>query len=427
MGPVTDNQAREEESVLERRDALEAPTAAPSLNSAASVLALQRAAGNRAVARLVAERHGRTATDVRPAPPLRAPEQSVQRGFWSKLWGGVKKVASTVGNAVVGAAKTVGHAVETGAKAVAHAVEGAASWVWDHAKKAGQWAVDWLGRASKAVLRAIEWFGAGAWDIIKQVGTRAFELLAALPMAAWDFVRFLPIRLVRLAIDSWDAIWGALTWVYRGFANGFSWAWFMDGCKRALWWLIGTAVHVVEAMGLPEAIKVLTPIFFATRPLNQDERDASKNTHGPGQIPYDEVRVDLGSWAVKLGQWINIKAGDPNASARPFTLFHVIHADSTLAVDVAVHELTHVAQYEKHGANYIPQALHNQGPNNEGYKYGDLIKARAEGRHFKDFNPESQAQMVQDFYRLKNHMTAEMGGTLAGLEPFIQEMKAGLY
>jgi hypothetical protein len=53
----------------------------------------------------------------------------------------------------------------------------------------------------------------------------------------------------------------------------------------------------------------------------------------------------------------------------------------------------------------MPQALHAQiwGA---GYKYGGcagLCAARDEGAGFDSFNREQQAQIVQDFYRMRRH------------------------
>jgi hypothetical protein len=68
----------------------------------------------------------------------------------------------------------------------------------------------------------------------------------------------------------------------------------------------------------------------------------------PGRAParhdaYDNVRVDDQSLLTKIN------------GGRAVTTIHIIHAPTDFPLDVVVHELTHVAQYEKVGAKYLPR------------------------------------------------------------------------
>ena len=90
---------------------------------------------------------------------------------------------------------------------------------------------------------------------------------------------------------------------------------------------------------------------------------------------------------------------------------------------LAVHELTHVGQYEQVGAVYMPEALHAQG--SAGYDYGNLTNAWAAGRRFADLNREQQAALCEDYYKVRNGLPAEFGATEAELAPFIADMRAG--
>lgn len=103
---------------------------------------------------------------------------------------------------------------------------------------------------------------------------------------------------------------------------------------------------------------------------------------------------------------------------------HIVHAPKLLSLPIAVHELTHVAQYEKIGAMYMPQALHGQG-SSMGYSYGNLTAARAAGKKYRSFNREQQASIAEDYYRVKHGMTPEYGATQAELQPFIDDMRKG--
>ena len=62
-----------------------------------------------------------------------------------------------------------------------------------------------------------------------------------------------------------------------------------------------------------------------------------------------------------------------------------------------------------------------------GYNYGDLVQARADGKHFSDFNREQQAQICEDYYKVKTGATADYAGTEASLAPFIEDMRTGAF
>jgi hypothetical protein len=337
----------------------------------------------------------------------------VARGFWGKVWGGIKSVASAVGGAV-----------KTAATAVGSAVASAAESIWDGAKAAGQWAVDWLSKAGSAVWDALKWFGSGAWTIIKEIGSYLFEKLSLLGSLCWDFIRFFPFRLWRLIIEGWDVIPGLIGWLYKGVTGGMSWEWVWSGFKQGLNWFIETAIQMLELFGVADALQFVWGLVFHTRPLTDDERKASELVHGTGLVPYWEVRVDEGSYMVKLGKWLN-SFKDKNASERAITTMHIIQAPKGIDLETTVHELTHVVQYEQTGAVYMPQALHGQA-SKMGYDYGDLAKARTDGKHYKDFNREQQAQMAEDYYVVKT--TGHPGrynASEADLQPFIDELRAG--
>jgi hypothetical protein len=400
-------------------------------------------AGQRALQRAVTERAGTTAAPLsgqtrKPSPELTpAREQTVQRSFFGSLWSGVKRAASAVGSGVKHAASAVGSGVKTAAKAVAGAVSSAATtvagavstaadWVWAGAKKVGSWAVDWLSRAGSAVIDAIKWIGPKAWDIIKEIGTVLWEKLSLLGELAWDFVSLLPARVVRLVVEQWDSVSSALTRLIAGIGEGISWKWIKQALIDAAFWAFDLLVQALEVTGIVDGFQLIWGMIFHTRELTADEIKASQDVHGEHLIPYGKTRVDQHSYLVRLGKWVNQLFGDKNASERAITTFHIIHAPEVLDIETAVHELTHVAQYEHVGAVYMPQALHGQS-SEMGYNYGDLAKARTDGKHYKDFNREQQAQIAEDYYLVKHGRTPYYGGTAADLQPFIDELRAGAF
>jgi hypothetical protein len=389
-------------------------------------------AGQRALQRAVTERAGATSAPLngqtRTPPPELTParEQTVQRGFFGSLWSGVKHAASAVGSGIKTAATAVAGAVSSAAKTVAGAVSAAADWVWDGAKKVGSWAVDWLSKAGSAVIDAINWIGPRAWEIIKEIGTVLWEKLSLLGELAWDFVSLLPARVVRLVVEQWDSVRSALTRLIAGIGEGIDWKWIKKALIDAAFWAFDLLVQALEVTGIVDGLQLIWGMIFHTRELTEDEIKASTEVHGEHLIPYGKTRVDQHSYLVRLGKWVNQLFGDKNASERAITTFHIIHAPEVLDIETAVHELTHVAQYEHVGAVYMPQALHGQS-SEMGYNYGDLAKARTDGKHYKDFNREQQAQIAEDYYLVKHGRAPSYGGTAADLQPFIDEMRAGAF
>jgi hypothetical protein len=127
-------------------------------------------------------------------------------------------------------------------------------------------------------------------------------------------------------------------------------------------------------------------VKFNTRSLTAQERQAAQRVFG-GSIDLDLVRLDE---RAVIG---------PAFSQRQYTSFHTINGWGPTPRDVLLHELTHVWQYERAGAIYMPQALHAQ-LFGEGYDYhgsAGLTAAKAAGRDLLSFNREQQAQIVQDF------------------------------
>jgi hypothetical protein len=384
-----------------------------------------------------------------PAPALdRAPRRSLQRKFWSRLWSGIKHI----GSAIWEGAKSAGsHIIDW--------VESASSAVLD--------AIKWFGVKSWEV---IEFIGTRAWEALSRLPTLAWTFISNLPVRVWRFVIDSWDSITRVADwvwkalqgaagASWDAFvgtfkWlehgfaGALNWLWYGIAGGASWvydfvrapswdklrdallgslSWLGDGIKGLAKWgwqgVVGAArwakdglaalggwmwdtvcggfwqgldliVDFVSMIGAGEGLQYLWGVFNHMRPLSAEEICASQVVHPSGMIPYDKVRVDDQSLLTKIN------------GGRAVTTMHIIHAPADFPLDVVVHELTHVAQYEKVGAKYLPEAAHAQATEGydyigAGHKYANIRQARTKGARFKDFNREQQAQIAEDYYLWK--------------------------
>jgi hypothetical protein len=169
--------------------------------------------------------------------------------------------------------------------------------------------------------------------------------------------------------------------------------------------------------GFPDALMGALERSMGLRHLTSSEEGASRAVHGPSLINYSAVRVIPASYFTKLSQM------------RAFVTANVIHyPNDAVHLDTCCHELTHVAQYQAIGLIYIPEAIHAQ--HTGGYTYGNLATARQQGKTYRDFNREQQAQIAGDFYRVSVQSQAPSSsgsGSLADYTHFITQMRSGGY
>lgn len=306
-------------------------------------------------------------------------------------------------------------------------IKGIVSWAWSGLKSAAGhiWegltsVFEWLG---KGVSGALEWLLNGVvagyeWAVDFIQDPSLSKLYAALTGAlswAWDGIK-------GFARWGWEGIKGAAIWVWRGFKGFGSWLW--EGIVSGAKWAGEMLVYVLDLIGFTEALQIVWGLIFRMRKLTPAERKASEEVHPPGMIPYDLIRVDENSVISMIG-------------GAAVTTFHVLHyPKGGIPLDVVVHELTHVAQYENVGAVYMPQAVHAQAKygrtggvgSGSAYDYertGSLASQRAAGKKYKDLNRESQAELVQDFYNCKISNSGTYKTACADFIPFIDDMQRG--
>ncbi|MGW0809111.1 hypothetical protein [Nonomuraea sp. NPDC002799] len=226
--------------------------------------------------------------------------------------------------------------------------------------------------AASAVWRGLLWAGG-------QLGGKVFATFGRI--LRW--ITKLPARVWRLLLGLWEGVQGLKPWSLTWWASlGQVTTWL--GLLR---WLGYRLVDLLEIAGVGEVYETLADfVKFNTRSLNAQEISTARRVFG-GSIDLGAIRVDQ---SAVLG---------PAFSRRPYTGFHTVNSWGRLSPEVLVHELTHVWQYDRAGAIYMPQALHAQiwGA---GYDYGGaagLARAQAEGRGLMGFNREQQAQIVMDF------------------------------
>lgn len=243
--------------------------------------------------------------------------------------------------------------------------------------------------------------------------------------AKWlaNAIRFLPRRIGRVIMTAVFAAVALITfaptgvqvWRRGGRANFVAWlrSRFRHGAVR----LVQLVLEALDVIGAPELFAFLWRALTRVSPLTGAEIAAAAGILGPFALRYHDVRVAEGG-ILRLIFRVN--------GNRAFAAFHTVNLPTgggheRANVDIVLHELIHVFQYERAGSRYFAEALLAQ--QREGYDYGGpagLLTARGQGKRLRNFNREQQAQIVQDYYLHLRH-----GWDVAAFEPYIEELRAG--
>jgi hypothetical protein len=235
----------------------------------------------------------------------------------------------------------------------------------------------------------------------------------------------LPVRVGRLAVTLWAGVLGlvflapAVARVWRNDRWAGLKAWARAAALHTGGWLATLITRLLDLIGVPELVDFFWRTVSHMSSLTGAEIAAASQVLGPTALRWGDVRVAQGGL---LGLWYRLK-GD-----RAFDTFYTVnlprsgpHARENL--DILIHELVHVYQYERVGSVYGVESLYAQ--HTTGYDYGGpegLRKALTEGKRFCSFNREQQAQIVQDYYLL-----LRQGADAPDYESFIAEMRAGKF
>lgn len=143
------------------------------------------------------------------------------------------------------------------------------------------------------------------------------------------------------------------------------------------------------------------------RPLTSDERREAETVFGDS-LNYDPIRVasaplmSVGGYARTL----------PNV-----IYFPAEHFRDPDPIPLLIHELTHCWQYQ-HGRSVATTLFHALFSS---YDFGGergLVRARAEGKHFTDFNTEQQGDILRTYY-----IRRRAGQDVSAWEPFVEEVR----
>ncbi len=218
----------------------------------------------------------------------------------------------------------------------------------------------------------------------------------------WDVLRLLPIRILRIGKHFGRGLWYLLP---KSKTLKIP---FYQHIKNTSTWLTILFFYLLDLFGICEFYEIFNDfIKYKTRPLTQEEMHLGKLIFGE-KLNYRRVRID------------NTAYIGPKQQRFAYVSFYTINFWGDMSPSLFLHELTHVWQYEKLGAAYIPLALQAQF-SEEGYNYKgakNLQFCMQQQGKLKDFNLEQQADIVADFYRLKTGKTPHWGNGKATDLPF---------
>ncbi len=265
------------------------------------------------------------------------------------------------------------------ARGAGRAVNGGAGWLADRLEDAARWIV----------------------NLIRYLPNRVGQLGMTLVLATAGMVMLLPV--------------GVRVW-RRGGRTNFG-AWLRARVRQGAIRVVQLVLEALDLVGLPEIFGFLWRLITRVSPLTGTEIAAASEVLGSSALRYHDVRVAQGG----ILSLVFKRNGE-----RAFSTFHTVNlprqgGHGREHLDIVLHELVHVLQYERAGSRYFAEALVAQYE--EGYGYGGsagLLEAHGHGKRLRNFNREQQAQIVQDYY-----LHLRDGWDTGAFEPFIAELRAG--
>jgi len=201
--------------------------------------------------------------------------------------------------------------------------------------------------------------------------------LTSLVLRFWHIIKFFPIRFSR---------------IINHFGYGFKQLAKSPTSSGYLFWLTELGMLILDSLGIGEWYEsILEFTKFNSRPLNDQELKITKEYFG-NQLNINRIRIDEHS------------IFGPKQKRFAYVSFFTINSWKTLRSDIFLHEMVHIWQYQKNGITYMSRALGAQN-GKRGYNYGGvemLRKLKNRGWKLESFNPEHQAEIVQDHFRIKN-------------------------
>lgn len=315
--------------------------------------------------------------------------------------GDVAETAATAWDTVTTTASEVADDVATGAQAVwdettevvsdvVDGVSDVAATAWDGladtARRAAEGASDVAGDVWNAVAEGAD----QVWTGVKGLASSAWDTVTDVASGAWDAVRSTASEIaggVRdLAVQAWNGIKGAAGAAWDAVAGAVGSLW--DSITGRVGRLLERLAQHVPAPGKD----------VRSRGLNDTERARARLIFGDA--------IDLNVVVVTRGGLLGsdtcrTTANTISMSERYFPPDEAKLELTPEGVEVLIHELTHVMQYQQEGLGYIPESLWDQykswrktGKVDEAYDWRPLDAA---GIPWSEWHVEPQAQAVEDY------------------------------
>ena len=292
--------------------------------------------------------------------------------------------AQTVGNAVVDTTQTVGNAVVDTTQTVSNAVVDTTQTVGNAVVDGAQEAIGAVGADElNSIIDDAQGFVNAGIDGAQNVSNVVVD-------AAQE--------VVDVSVDGTQAQINA----YIDNSQNF-----LDAVAEGDWQGALGAVSsiLIEGTGIPKLMETFVSLVDNPQPMTSEQIEKAKSVFGDS-INYDLVRIDDSSHLIDVLGYL----GRDRDSA--LTTFNTINSWGEMSDATLIHELTHVWQYQHHGAVYFPEAgwaqfeaLVSEGDYKEAYNYGDVAGLETqikEGLGLFDFNREQQAEIVEDYYTIKD-------------------------
>jgi hypothetical protein len=155
-------------------------------------------------------------------------------------------------------------------------------------------------------------------------------------------------------------------------------------------WLIDIPIYVLDIIAFPELIETIFALtkWNSIRPLDEDEKCEAYNIFGE-HLLLDPICIDR-----------NAKIGT-QSYARAYVSFNTVNYRKQISMQMLIHELVHVWQYQKYGSVYIRHALTEHKSIADPYDFGgldalyfDMVK----GKKLNEYGIEQQAEIIETYY-----------------------------
>jgi hypothetical protein len=186
--------------------------------------------------------------------------------------------------------------------------------------------------------------------------------------------------------------------------------------KKFAAWLLRALAGPFDLIRGPKIFEWFLRLTTSTSALTDAEESAGKEVLGEEAVAWEKVVIAQGG-LLRLAFRFN--------GNRAFTTFHTINlpvsgTHTRANLDIVVHELVHVLQFERVGSRYAGEALGAQEA--AGYGYGGpegLVRDRLAGKRFRNYNREQQGQIAQDYFKL-----LRAGSDTRAYDSFIGDLRA---